>query len=59
MDNWRILPITEKQINKIIEIQNQSEISLPPFKGGTRGEASDYIEEYGKPKIEIFEIPKR
>lgn len=52
------MPITEKQIDKIIELQKKSESDLPPFRGGTRGEANDYIKEYETPNIEIFKIQK-
>ena len=43
--SWRDEPMTEKQKKCILEMQEYSEYSLPPFKGLTKGEASDYINE--------------
>lgn len=58
-NDWRLLPITEKQINRIINLQKNSDRCLPKFQGGTRGEAEDYLSEYSESDIEIFKIPKR
>ena len=41
--SWRDEPMTEKQREWILEMQEHSEHPLPPFKGITKGEASDYI----------------
>lgn len=46
--NWRNHPITEKQKAMIQELQEFSELPLPTFKGTTKGEASDYINQYIK-----------
>lgn len=46
MNEWRSEPITDKQIERIIKMQEAD--SLPVFRGGTRGEAADYIEAYTK-----------
>ena len=46
--NWRDCEITEKQKQLIEELQEFSDYPLPEFKGTTRGEASDYIDKWGK-----------
>jgi len=46
--NWKDKEITEKQKNYIIAMIEHSEYPLPPFIGTTRGQASDYINEYSK-----------
>jgi hypothetical protein len=46
--DWREKEITEKQKNYIMEMTEFSEYPLPPFKGKTRGEASNYINKYNK-----------
>ena len=48
MNPWRLRPITDKQKKCIDEIQNYSPYPLPKFEGRTRGEATDYIDKYGK-----------
>lgn len=50
---WRSDPATEKQLTLIAQIQEDAGINgampLPPFRGKTKGEASDYIvNNYGK-----------
>lgn len=46
--SWRELEPTEKQLALIAEMQEFSDYPLPVFKGKTRGDASDYIDKYGK-----------
>ena len=46
--NWRDKEPTEKQLQFIADIQEFSPYSSPLFTGKTRGEASDYIDKYGK-----------
>jgi len=41
--SWRDEPITEKQKQLIMEMNEFSEFPLPAFSGTTKGEASDYI----------------
>lgn len=41
---WRDDPATEKQLEMIRNMNEFSEYPLPPFKGKTKGEASDYID---------------
>lgn len=54
--DWRSDPVTEKQKAYIAELQEFSEVLLPPFVGKTKGEASDYIDRYTKTAHErIFE----
>ena len=48
MNDWRNDPITQKQKDLIEEMQEFSYYPLPKFEGKTKGEASDYISEYGK-----------
>ncbi len=48
MRDWRNDPITEKQKECIEEMQEFSYYPLPVFTGTTKGEASDYIDKYGK-----------
>ena len=43
---WREQPITKKQKEYIIDMQEFSYYPLPKFTGTTKGEASDYIEKY-------------
>ncbi len=42
--NCRKEPITEKQKKLIAEMCEMSEFPLEPFKGTTKGEASDWID---------------
>ena len=46
--SWRNKPITEKQKECITAMQEFSHYPIPIFNGTTRGEASDYIDEYGE-----------
>lgn len=46
MKDWRNEPITQKQKDYILEIQEMSDFYLPEFYGKTKGEASDYINTY-------------
>ena len=46
--NWRDKPITDKQRECIESMQEFSPYDLPAFTGTTRGEASDYIDKWGK-----------
>ena len=46
--NWRDKPITEKQRDCIESMQEFSPYDIPVFAGTTRGEASDYIDKWGK-----------
>ena len=48
MSDWRNQPITDKQKAYISDIQEFSLYNPPKFTGTTKGEASDYIEQYGK-----------
>lgn len=48
MNEWRKDTITDKQRQYIREMQEFSELPLPPFTGTTKGEASDYISKYSK-----------
>ena len=48
MSNWRNDKPTAKQLECIRDMQDYSEYPLPVFNGTTKGEASDYINEYGK-----------
>ena len=48
MSDWRNQPITSKQKEYIADIIEFSAFCPPPFTGTTRGEASDYIDKYGK-----------
>ena len=45
---WRDDPITEKQKECIQDMIEFSDYPLPKFIGTTKGEASDYIDKYGK-----------
>ena len=59
MSNWRDSPITEKQVEYIRQMQLYAEmngaIPLPPFRGNTRGEASDYIDANKGRQYEAFD----
>ncbi len=46
--NWRDKKPTEKQLKEIAYIETYSDYDQPMFNGKTRGEASDYIDKYGK-----------
>ena len=46
--SWRDDPITEKQREFIEEAMEFSVYPIPAFKGKTKGEASDWIDKYGK-----------
>ena len=48
MNTWRLRPITDKQKKCIDEMLEYSPYPLQKFEGQTRGEASDYIDKYGK-----------
>ena len=45
---WRDDPITDKQKVCIETMQEYSFYPLPEFTGTTKGEASDYIDKWGK-----------
>jgi len=45
---WRDDPITEKQKALIEDMMEFSTYPLPRFTGSTKGEASDYIDKYGR-----------
>ncbi len=45
---WRDDPITDKQKMLIEDMMEFSDYPLPRFTGTTKGEASDYIDKYGK-----------
>lgn len=47
--SWRDKQITEKQYSMIANMEEDAEMNgafIPPFRGTTRGEASDYIDAY-------------
>ena len=46
--DWRSKEPTEKQLAYIEEMRDFCPYNLPPFTGTTRGEASDYIDNYRK-----------
>lgn len=46
--SWQDEPITEKQRICIETMQEFSCYPLPTFNGKTKGEASKYIDEYGR-----------
>lgn len=48
MRNWRNETMTEKQKQLIDDMQEFSCYNIPLFTGTTKGEASDYIDTYGK-----------
>ena len=48
MKNWRNEPITDKQKSCIETMMEFSAYVIPKFTGTTKGEASDYIDKYGK-----------
>ena len=48
MRDWRSDPVTEKQMEFIECAMEFSPYPLPAFKGTTKGEASDWIDQYGK-----------
>ena len=54
--SWRDKPITDKQMNFIIEMNEHSEFPLPLFVGKTRGEASDYINANIKKSHECMDV---
>lgn len=45
---WRDKEPTEKQLECIATMMEFSPYPLPQFTGTTRGEASDYIDKWGK-----------
>ena len=45
---WRDKPITDKQRAVIEDIMEYCSYNPPKFNGTTRGEASDYIDKWGK-----------
>lgn len=55
MSEWRSDPITDKQIERIIKMQEASR--LPVFRGRTKGEAADYIEMHDKEAEYELRIP--
>lgn len=46
--SWKDDPITKKQREFIENAINYSPYQLPEFTGTTKGEASDWIDKYGK-----------
>ena len=54
---WRKDPVTKKQKKCINAMREYSAYPLPPFKGTTKGEASDYIDKYGKRAHENVNSP--
>lgn len=48
MNDWRNDKITEKQKQCIDDMMEFSNYPIPKFTGTTKGEASDYINKYGK-----------
>lgn len=48
MRHWRDDPITDRQKQCIEDMQEFSCYPIPRFTGMTKGEAADYINEYGK-----------
>lgn len=48
MNSWRDKEPTQKQLDLIRDMEEFSEYPLPKFVGKTRGEAYDWIQEYGK-----------
>ena len=55
---WRYKEPTEKQLECISEMMEFSSYPIPKFVGTTRGEASDYIDKYGKIAYEDVNSPK-
>ena len=56
MADWRSDPATEKQLAYIEEMQEFSDFPIPRFTGITKGEASDYIDQYSRIAHEKFEF---
>lgn len=56
MLDWRNEPATERQLAYIAEMQEFSEFHIPAFIGKTKGEASDYINQYSKTAHEVFDV---
>ncbi len=58
--SWRNDPITEKQLNYIVQMQEDAgmngAIPLPPFTGKTKGEASAYIEQNKNRQFRSFDF---
>ena len=58
-NTWRDSPITKKQVEYMRQMQLDAEmngaIPLPPFRGNTRGEASDYIDANKGRQYEAFD----
>jgi len=56
--SWRNDPVTEKQINLIMQMEEDAgmngAIPLLPFTGKTKGEASDWIDENMGKQFESF-----
>lgn len=48
MTDWRDDPMTDKQKELIEDMMEFSYYPLPRFTGSKKGEASDYIDKYGK-----------
>ena len=58
MSNWRDKEITSNQMECIEAMMEFSPCQIPKFTGTTRGEASDYIDKYGKVAHEDVSSPK-
>ena len=56
---WRDDPITDKQKMLIDDMMEFSVYPLPKFTVTTKGEASDYIDKYGKLAHEDINSPKK
>ena len=56
MEDWRNDLATEKQLAYIREMQEFSDFPLPRFTGSTKGEASDYIDEWSRLAHEAFDF---
>ena len=60
MSNWRNDPITQKQMDLIMEMQETAgmngAIELPAFKGKTKGEACDWISKNMGKQYQTFDF---
>lgn len=56
-DDWRNDPITQRQRECIETMMEFSQYPIPVFDGTTKGEASDYIDKYGKLAYEDVDSP--
>ena len=53
---WRSDPVTNKQMNYIMELYEHDEFRrIPKFTGTTKGEASDFIDKYAHFAYESFD----